>query len=138
MKIIIIVVAAATCVSGPARAIDFTAPLLNPDGQAYKKCVKPDPDNPVQCARDGFVDQTLGRFVSDALNVVDQSVTNEGIVSRGLLALKIKDARDIDLTAAERDVIRAALLASYAKAGNQPVAIVNALKVIDPAAVGGK
>jgi hypothetical protein len=122
----------------PASAIDFTAPLINPDGVPYKKCVKPDPDDARQCAKDGYVDQTLGRFVADALNIVDPSVTNEGIVSRGLLALKVRDAANLDLSDKERDVIKAAVLASYAKAGTQPTVIVTVLKIIDPASTREK
>lgn len=137
MRITLAAIALAASLT-PALAVDFTAPLLNPDGIPYKKCVKPDPDDARACAKDGFVDQSLGRFIADALNLVDPSVTNEGIVSRGLLALKVRDAKNLELTATERDVIKAALLSSYSKAGNAPVAIVTALKVIDPAAVTEK
>ncbi len=58
-------------------------------------------------------------------------------MSRGLLAIKVKSAKDMELTDVQRDVAKAALLNSL-KNGNFPVAIVQALKIIDPAAVKDK
>lgn len=138
MRTLAAIVIAATMTGTPVSAIDFTQALINPDGQPYKRCAKPDPGNPAQCAKDGFVDQTLGRLVIDALNIIDQSLGNDGIVARGLLAFKVRDAHDLELTDKERDTIKAALLASYTKAGVTPTAIVQALRVIDPAAVKEK
>ena len=125
----------------PAHAIDFTAPLLNEDGKPYEKCAKFEPakqDQPgAQPICKETVSITLGQFVFDALNVPEQGLTNEGIVSRGLLAIKVKSAKDMELTDVQRDVAKAALLNSL-KNGNFPVAIVQALKIIDPAAVKDK
>lgn len=128
-------VAAMLLLTVNARATDFTVPLLNEDGKPYEKCLKMDPAQPGQCVDKQQI--TLGRFLFDALNVSEPGLTNEGIVSRGLLALKVRDAKDLDLTDVQRDVAKAALFNST-KSGNFPVAIVQALKVIDPAALGGK
>lgn len=136
MKTIFAGALALAVITAPARAIDFSATMLNPDGQAYKRCSKPDDKNPNACIE--WVDQTLGRFVAEALNIIDQSLGNEGIIVRGLLADKVRGAREIDLDDKQRDVIKAALLASYSKANITPTAIVQALKSIDPAALKDK
>lgn len=134
----IILAALAVTLASPALAIDFTAPLLNPDGIAYRRCVKPDQENPNQCARDGFVDQTLGAFIADALNVTDPGAKADGIVARGRLALKIRQAHDLDLSASERDLIKEAFTRAYAAGAASAVSIVQALSVIDPAALKDK
>ena len=124
-----------------AAATDFTAPLLNEEGKPFSICRKYDfpgiatgaPTGPKQCVEE--VPLSIGQTIFDALNQPEKSLTNDGIVSRGLLALKVREAKDLELTASERDAVKAAMFSALQSLGYKPVAIVQVLKVIDPAAV---
>ena len=79
-----------------AAATDFTAPLLNEEGKPVSICRKYDfpgiatgaPTGPKQCVEE--VPLSIGQTIFDALNQPEKSLTNDGIVSRGLLALKVR------------------------------------------------
>lgn len=126
---------AATC--SAAFAVDFSQPVNSETGQPYQECVKPDPVKPAECPG-GLTSMTLGHMVSGALNVVDQGAKNDDVVFRGLLALKVREAHEIDLNARERDAITKAMFAAGTTLGYRPVAIVQALHEIDPAALKDK
>lgn len=123
------------CSTNSASAIDFTKPLLNEDGVAFTVCLKYDPavGQQVRCIEETSL--TLGRMVFEALNVAEASTPPDAIVARGLLALKVRDAKDLDLDDKQRDLIKTALFAAAQKLGYKPVVIVQALRVIDPASV---
>jgi hypothetical protein len=130
---------AAVITATAAHAIDFETLILNEDGKPYTNCVRFDAPKgdqaagPRVCAEEAQI--TLGQFVFDALNMPDQSVAATDVVARGSLALRIKSEKKFDLNDKERDLAKSVLLASVGKMGNRPVAVVQALRFIDPAAV---
>lgn len=134
--------AVALFAAGPAAAIDFTTPVLKEDGQPFTRCAEFDAQTNApaggspRCLREEAL--TLGQLLFDALNAPESGLTNDGIVARGLLALKVRGAKDLELDDRQRDVAKAVLFSAVAKLGYKPVAIVRALELIDPAAVKGK
>lgn len=125
------------CSSTSASAIDFTKPLLNEEGVAFTVCVKYDimalGQQTGRCIDETPL--TLGRMVFEALNVAEASTPPDAIVARGLLALKVREAKDLDLDDKQRDLIKTSLFAAAQKLGYKPVVIVQALRIIDPASV---
>lgn len=129
-------VAAACIISSGAYAADFTQAVENEDGKAFTRCTEftpTAPGIPPTCAHE--VPTTLGQVIFDALNVPDQGLTNEGIVSRGLLALRVRDAKALELSDKERDVVKSSLYAAVQRLGYRPVLVVKVLQVIDPPAL---
>jgi len=117
-----------------AHAADFTAPLLNETGKPFTVCIRYDPPSGPSKACAEETPLSVGQAIFDALNQ-PESLTNDGVIARGNLALKIREAKDLEITANERDVIKAALFSAVQKLGYRPVAVVQVLKIIDPAAV---
>jgi len=119
----------------PAAAADFTQLVPSENGQPYVECVKNEPGDPGRCVETQSL--TLGHMIANALNAPAQGLKPEEIVARGLLVLKVRDAKDLELDDKERDLVKAAMFAAVEKLGYKPVAVVQVLKVIDPAAVKG-
>jgi len=125
--------AALLVAASPAVAADFSQPVASEEGPPYVECAKPDPADAAKCSQTRPL--TLGHMIANALNAPTQGLRPEEIVARGLLALKVRDAKELKLDDKERDLAKAALFAAVDKLGYKPVAVVQALKVIDPAAV---
>jgi len=134
MKSVLVAAALAVALVTPALAVDFSAPVTKEDGEPYMECLKPDPANANNCLAP-TVPMTLGHMVANALNVPAPGLKNDVIVARGLLAMKIREARSVDLTAQERDLIKACLFESVERLSYRPVAVVQALRAIDPASL---
>jgi len=117
----------------PAAAADFTQPVMSESGIPYIECSKADVADAGKCLSYG--DLTLGHMIANALNAPAAGLKPEEIVGRGLLALKVRDAKDAELDDKERDLVKAALFAAVEKLSYKPVAVVQVLKVIDPAAL---
>src|SRR5215469_6221707 len=119
--------------AAPAAAADFTQGVPSESGQPYAECARTDPGDAARCVETHPL--TLGHMIANALNAPVAGLKPEEIVARGLLALKVRDAKDLELDDKERDLAKAALFAAVDKLGYKPVAVVQVLKVIDPAAV---
>lgn len=108
--------------SSPAMAIDWSAPVLSPDGKPIADCEVDHPD----CGKIA----TLGKIASTALFMQfpdEQSITGEEKFRRGALAMRIMDDKDYPLQA--EDILR--VKTAVAK-GYSPLIVLRVWTAIDP------
>lgn len=132
MKATVLIVAASllpTCTFAAApHAIDFTAPILTTDGNPYTTCAAVSDDGK-KCLKADRV--TLGLLASSALGLPDKSLSLDEQVKRGLLAIKVKNAKAATLTSEEISLIKKQI----ATIGLGTVEVVRAVQMLDPAAI---
>lgn len=113
-----------TCL--PAVAADFSSVITDPDGKPFPSCSDP---KLAECAKPF----TLGAAASAALltqSLGDERMTAEQKVSRAALALKVRDAGQLDLKAEDVAMIKDAVGKAY-----QPLVVYRVFGLVDPASV---
>ncbi len=97
-----------SAIASEAKSIDFTSPIISPDGTPYRECITP-ADNGAGCAKDGLRAITLGAIVSAVLSrpqtAHETALTLDEQVKRGTLALRLRAAKDATVTIEERSLI---------------------------------
>lgn len=122
------IVIAAGLLASPVDAHDFTRPIIDQYGEVARERMKDgayDPASPVL---------TLGSVIATSLFAPTQADPRAPadplkLAKRALLALKIKDAKDLDLTADEVVEIKNAISMF------PPLTILRVLEEIDPASL---
>jgi hypothetical protein len=117
----------------PARKIDFTTVLLDPDGKPFTECLRVDEADRTKCAE--RVDVTLGYLARAVLNLRqrgDESLPLDELVRRGQLASFVYRSTAAELDSGEVDLIKRLLAAVPSM---QTTMVVAALKILDPVAV---
>lgn len=117
-----------------AASIDFSAVLTDQDGNPISDCVRWDgAAQPPRCLAE--VPMTLGRIAANGLNAQEPNLTPQQTVARGMLALRVYQAKGpIEIEAADVDLIKTMIV----KAGYRPLVVVAAFKLLDPASVKGR
>lgn len=118
--------------AAPASALDFTTPILDQNGHAARERIKDgvyDPASPVV---------TLGSAISTALFAPPQADPPGArgapadpirLAKRAALALRLRDAKDFDLTAEQVVEIKATI------AIFPPIIVLRVIEAIDPASL---
>ena len=116
-----------------ASPIDMTTPLHNLDGSVAKDTFQQQADDP-KCERCGPL--TLGQVVSYALFMPsdeDKGLAPDQKFARGALAMRVRDAKNAELSAEEIAVIKKCIGRSFS-----PLIIAETFPMLDPNAVPPK
>jgi hypothetical protein len=134
MKIVGLLFAVLVLGHGTAIAADFSAPLLDLDGQSINdQTVNPAGQLIDRVGPDGQpTSLTLGRVAIVALfgqYPDEQSLGGEEKFARGMLAMKLADARELTLTAEETAMLKKLISKAYG-----PLVVLRAWQMLDPGA----
>lgn len=108
-----------------AGTVDFTQVLRGPDGP-FKDCRRN--DDAGKCIE--YVDLTLGRLCINAAALPDRNASIADQTSHGRLAMRLLDAKEVDLTAEEIKFLKDQI----AKLGYNSIVVYQAVKLLDPVA----
>lgn len=111
-----------------ALALDFTAPLTDFDGKPIPNCPTPAPCDKVLMLGDAAA---IALLAPDAPN--GPQTAGDEKVKRFQLALKIRGAKDVKLSAEETALIKAQIAKDY-----PPLIVGRAWALLDPAAAPAK
>lgn len=106
------------------RKIDFSKVLVGPDGP-FKDCKKQD-ENTGKCLEQTGL--TLGRLCLTAAAMPDKSSSLADQVAHGKLAMKLVDAREVELSVDDVKFLKDQI----GKLGYNAMAVYQAVRLLDP------